>query len=146
MDLPADQNGQVCDLPGNPGHVLIRTKGLIPEIVGRLPVVTYLDPLNPKALKRILTEPKNALVKQFTKLFKMDGVKLSFTDGALDFVVEKSVDFKLGARGLRSIIEAILNDAMFEFPSDTTNKELKVTRAYASEKLQKNNLAKLRVA
>ncbi len=120
--------------------------GLIPEIVGRLPVVTYLDPLNPKALKRILTEPKNALVKQFTKLFKMDGVKLSFTDGALDFVVEKSVDFKLGARGLRSIIEAILNDAMFEFPSDTTNKELKVTRAYAGEKLQKNNLAKLRVA
>ncbi len=120
--------------------------GLIPEIVGRLPVVTFLDPLSPSALKRILTEPKNALVKQFTKLFKMDGVKLTFTDGALDFMVEKAVDFKLGARGLRSIMEAILNQAMFEVPSDTTNKELKVTRPYASEQLQKNNLAKLRVA
>jgi ATP-dependent Clp protease ATP-binding subunit ClpX len=120
--------------------------GLIPEIVGRLPVVTFLDPLNPKALKRILVEPKNALVKQFTKLFKIDGVELTFTDGALDFMVEKAVDFKLGARGLRSIIEAILNDAMFELPSDSSRKELKVTRAYASEQLQKNNLAKLRVA
>jgi ATP-dependent Clp protease ATP-binding subunit ClpX len=120
--------------------------GLIPEIVGRLPVVTFLDPLNPKALKRILIEPKNALVKQFTKLFKIDGVKLSFTDDALDFMVEKAVDFKLGARGLRSIIEAILNDAMYELPSDSTRKELRVTRAYASEQLQKNNLAKLRVA
>jgi len=120
--------------------------GLIPEIVGRLPVVTYLDPLNPKALKRILVEPKNALVKQFTKLFKIDGVDLTFTDGALDFMVEKSVDFKLGARGLRSIMEAILNDAMFELPSDSTQKELKVTRAYATEQLKKNNLAKLRVA
>lgn len=120
--------------------------GLIPEIVGRLPVVTYLDPLNPKALKRILIEPKNALVKQFTKLFKIDGVDLTFTDGALDFIVEKSVDFKLGARGLRSIMEAILNDAMFELPSDLNSKDLKVTRAYANEQLKKNNLAKLRVA
>jgi len=120
--------------------------GLIPEIVGRLPVVTYLDPLDASVLKRILTEPKNALVKQFTKLFEMDGIKLSFTDGALDFMVEKAVDFKLGARGLRSIMEAILNDAMFDFPSDPSNKELKVSRNYANDKLGKNNLAKLRVA
>ena len=124
----------------------LKKYGLIPEIVGRLPVVTFLNPLDRQALKRILTEPKNALVKQFVKLFEMDGIKLSFTDGALDFVVEKSIDFKLGARGLRSILEAILNDAMFELPSDSTTKTLKVTRAYASEKLRKNNLAKLRVA
>ncbi len=124
----------------------LKKYGLIPEIVGRLPVVTYLHPLGQPALKRILTEPKNALVKQFTKLFEMDGIKLSFTDGALEFMVEKSVDFKLGARGLRSIMEAILNDAMFELPSDSTSRELKVTRAYASEKLGQNNLAKLRVA
>ena len=124
----------------------LKKYGLIPEIVGRLPVVSYLHPLNKTALKRILTEPKNALVKQFTKLFAMDGIKLSFTDGALDFMVEKSVDFKLGARGLRSIMEAILNDAMFELPSDSTSRELKVTRIYASEKLGQNNLAKLRVA
>jgi ATP-dependent Clp protease ATP-binding subunit ClpX len=120
--------------------------GLIPEIVGRLPVVSYLHPLNQTALKRILTEPKNALVKQFTRLFEMDGIKLSFTDGALEYMVEKSVDFKLGARGLRSIMEAILNDAMFELPSDPTNKELKVSRTYANGQLGKNNLAKLRVA
>ncbi|OQX78805.1 MAG: ATP-dependent protease ATP-binding subunit ClpX [Bacteroidetes bacterium 4484_276] len=124
----------------------LKKYGLIPEIVGRLPVVTYLHPLGQPALKRILTEPKNALVKQFTKLFAMDGIELSFTDGALEYMVEKSVDFKLGARGLRSIMEAILNDAMFELPSDSTSRELKVTRTYASEKLGKNNLAKLRVA
>ncbi len=124
----------------------LKKYGLIPEIVGRLPVVTYLHPLGQPALKRILTEPKNALVKQFTKLFAMDGISLSFTDGALEYMVEKSFDFKLGARGLRSIMEAILNDAMFELPSDSTSRELKVTRTYATEKLGKNNLAKLRVA
>ena len=124
----------------------LKKYGLIPEIVGRLPVVSYLHPLNRTALKRILTEPKNALVKQFTRLFELDGIKLSFTDGALEYMVEKSVDFKLGARGLRSIMEAILNDAMFELPSDPTYKELKVSRTYASDKFGRNNLAKLRVA
>lgn len=120
--------------------------GLIPEIVGRLPVITYLSPLSKDALKRILTEPKNALVKQFTKLFEMDNIKLTFTDDALNFIVEKSIEFKLGARGLRSIIEAILNDAMFEMPSKTGKKNLIITKAYASGKLQKNNLQMLKVA
>ena len=113
--------------------------GLIPEIVGRMPVITHLDPLDKNALRRILTEPKNALVKQFTKLFAMDGITLSFDDDALDFVVEKAIEFKLGARGLRSIMEAILNDAMFETPSEDHPKQLTVTRAYAEEKISKNS-------
>ncbi|MBR4148265.1 MAG: ATP-dependent Clp protease ATP-binding subunit ClpX [Bacteroidales bacterium] len=112
--------------------------GLIPEIVGRMPIITHLDPLDDKALKRILTEPKNALVKQFTKLFDMDGIQLSIEDEALDFVVEKAIEFKLGARGLRSIMEAILNDAMFEMPSTKNPKQLVITRAYAEEKISKN--------
>lgn len=124
----------------------LKKYGLIPEIVGRLPVVTYLNPLDEGVLKRILTEPKNALVKQFTRLFEMDDIKLSFADDALSYMVEKSIEFKLGARGLRSIMEAILNDAMYELPSDKSVKELKVTRAYASKKLQKNNFARLKVA
>ena len=113
--------------------------GLIPEIVGRMPIITHLDPLDAKALKRILTEPKNALVKQFTKLFEMDGIALRFEEEALDFMVEKAIEFKLGARGLRSIVEAILNDAMFEMPSDGSPRELVVTRAYAEDKLSRNN-------
>lgn len=120
--------------------------GLIPEIVGRLPLVTYLNPLDEGALKRILTEPKNALVKQFTRLFEMDDINIKFTDDALSFIVEKSIEFKLGARGLRSIMEAILNDAMYELPSKKTKGELKITRSYAGKKLQKNNLARLKVA
>ena len=112
--------------------------GLIPEIVGRMPIITRLDPLDANALKRILTEPKNALVKQFTKLFEMDGIKLQFEEEALDFMVEKAIEFKLGARGLRSIVEAILNDAMFESPSNSEMKELVITRAYAEEKLSHN--------
>ena len=112
--------------------------GLIPEIVGRMPIITHLDPLDDKALKRILTEPKNALVKQFTKLFAMDGIELTIEDEALDFVVEKAIEFKLGARGLRSIMEAILNDAMFEMPSTKSPKKLVITRAYAEEKISKN--------
>ena len=115
--------------------------GLIPEIVGRMPIITHLDPLDTDALKRILTEPKNALVKQFTKLFEMDGITLEFKEEALDFMVEKAIEFNLGARGLRSIVEAILNDAMFEMPSTTEGKKVKltVTRAYAEEKLARNN-------
>jgi len=120
--------------------------GLIPEIVGRLPILSYLNPLDAEALKRILTEPKNAIIKQFTKLFDMDEIELNFTDKALDYVVEKTIDFKLGARGLRSIIEAILMDAMFELPSDSKSKKLTITPAYAKKKFDKNSLSKLRVA
>ena len=113
--------------------------GLIPEIVGRMPIITHLDPLDASALRRILTEPKNALVKQFTKLFAMDGIMLRFEDEALDFVVDKAIEFKLGARGLRSIMEAILNDAMFEMPSSKNPKELVITKAYAEEKISKDH-------
>ena len=109
--------------------------GLIPEIVGRMPIITHLDPLDADALKRILTEPKNALVKQFTKLFAMDGITLTFEDDALDFMVEKAIEFKLGARGLRSIMEAILNDAMFEMPSDKKKRSLNITRDYAEKRI-----------
>jgi ATP-dependent Clp protease ATP-binding subunit ClpX len=109
-------------------------------------VVTFLSPLDKVALKRILTEPKNALVKQFTKLFEMDNIKLTITNEALDLIVDKSVEFKLGARGLRSIIEAILTDAMFELPSKKSVKELHITHDYASEKLRKNPIARLKVA
>ena len=112
--------------------------GLIPEIVGRMPVITHLDPLDADALRRILTEPKNALVKQFPKLFAMDGIQLTIQDDALDFIVEKAIEFKLGARGLRSIVEAILNDAMFETPSMKNHGPLTITRAYAEEKLSRN--------
>ena len=116
----------------------LKKYGLIPEIVGRLPIITHLNPLDANALKRILTEPKNALVKQFTKLFEMDNITLSFDDDALDFIVEKAIEFKLGARGLRSIMEAILNDAMFEIPSAGKREPLHITRAYAEEKISGN--------
>ena len=119
--------------------------GLIPEIVGRLPIITHLNPLDKVALKRILTEPKNALVKQFTKLFAMDKIKLVIKDDVLDFVVEKAIEFKVGARGLRSIMEAILNDAMFEMPSQIEATELVIDRAYAEAKLEKSGLQKLHV-
>jgi len=120
--------------------------GLIPEIVGRMPVLTYLDPLDKPALKRILTEPKNALTKQFVKLFEMDGVELTFDEKALDFIVEKSIEFKLGARGLRSIIEGILIDAMFELPGKKRIKSLNITLEYATEKFTSTKLSKLKTA
>jgi ATP-dependent Clp protease ATP-binding subunit ClpX len=120
--------------------------GLIPEIVGRLPVLSYLDPLDKDALKQILTVPKNAITKQFKKLFNMDNIELEIDDEALGFVVEKSMEFKLGARGLRSIIEAILVDAMFELPSKKRTKHLHVTLKYAEEKFGKTTLSKLRTA
>ena len=119
--------------------------GLIPEIVGRLPIITHLNPLDKDALKRILTEPKNALVKQFQKLFAMDHINLVIEDEVLDFVVEKAIEFKVGARGLRSIMEAILNDAMFELPSDINATELVIDRAYAEAKLEKSGMEKLHV-
>ncbi len=124
----------------------LKSFGLIPELVGRLPVVTYLSPLDEKILRQILTEPKNALVKQFVRLFEMDGIKLSFNEQVLEYIVEKAVEFKLGARGLRSIMEAILIDAMFELPSAHGTSELKITRSYAEEKMGKANLTRLRVA
>ena len=117
--------------------------GLIPEIIGRLPVLTYMDPLDEKTLRAILTEPKNAIIKQYKKLFEMDEIELNITDGALDFIVEKAIEYKLGARGLRSLCEEILTDAMFELPGSDT-KKLSVTKSYAEEKLSKTTLKKLK--
>ena len=114
----------------------IRSFGLIPEIIGRLPVITYMNPLDEASLRMILTTPKNALIKQYIQLFEMDDIELQFTPGALDFIVEKALQYKLGARGLRSLCEAILNDAMFEMPN-TEVKNLKITKQYADQKLSK---------
>jgi ATP-dependent Clp protease ATP-binding subunit ClpX len=124
----------------------LKSFGLIPELIGRLPVVSYLNPLDTAALKKILVEPKNALVKQYKKLFEMEGIELEFKEGALDFIVEKAMGFKLGARGLRSICEAVINDAMFELPSDKTSDRLVITRAYAEDKFSKSRYSKLKVA
>jgi ATP-dependent Clp protease ATP-binding subunit ClpX len=124
----------------------LKTFGLIPELIGRLPVLSFLNPLDHDTLRKILTEPKNALVKQYKKLFEMETIELEFKEGALDFIVEKAVDFKLGARGLRSICEAIINDAMFELPSDKTTDRLVINRAYAEEKFNKSHYSKLKVA
>jgi ATP-dependent Clp protease ATP-binding subunit ClpX len=121
----------------------VKEFGLIPEIIGRLPVLTYMTPLDSTALKAILTEPKNAIMKQYEKLFLMDDVKFEMTDGALNFIVEKAVEYNLGARGLRSLCEAILTDAMFELPSSNENK-LKVTKDYAQSKLSKTAIKKLK--
>jgi ATP-dependent Clp protease ATP-binding subunit ClpX len=125
----------------------LKSFGLIPEFIGRLPVITYLNPLSRESLKRILTEPKNALVKQYTKLFNIDNVKLSIDKGVLDLIVDKAVEYKLGARGLRAICEAILTDAMFEVPGDEEIKEFHVTQRYAKEKIQRSSaLNRLKVA
>ena len=123
----------------------LKSFGLIPEIIGRLPVLTYLDPLNKEALKLILTEPKNAITKQYEKLFQMDGLKLSWDKKVLDYIVEKALEFKLGARGLRSICEAIMIDVMFEMKAGEDN-EVKIGLKYAREKLEKVNLKRLRAA
>lgn len=117
--------------------------GLIPEIIGRLPVLTHMDPLDAKTLRAILTEPKNAIIKQYKKLFHMDEVELNITDGALDFIVGKAIEYKLGARGLRSLCEEILTDAMFHLPGSDETK-LNVTKSYAEEKLSKSTLKKLK--
>jgi len=124
----------------------LKTFGLIPELIGRFPVLTYLEPLSKKALRNIITEPKNALLKQYVKLFELDGVKLSFDAKSLDFIVDQAVEYNLGARGLRSIIEAILTNAMFELPSKPEIKSLKVTEAYAQKHFEKSKLYKLKVA
>ena len=120
----------------------LKSFGLIPEIIGRLPILTYLQPLDRAALRRILTEPKNAIVKQYVKLFEMDGVKLTVTDDALDYIVDKAIEFKLGARGLRSITESVVMDAMFEMPSSGET-ELVINAQYAKEKLEKTNMMTL---
>ncbi|EEX54386.1 ATP-dependent Clp protease, ATP-binding subunit ClpX [Prevotella sp. oral taxon 472 str. F0295] len=117
----------------------LKSFGLIPEIIGRLPVLTYLNPLDREALRRILVEPKNSIIKQYEKLFKMDGIKLSFATETLDYIVDKAVEYKLGARGLRSIVEAVMMDAMFEVPSKKV-KSFDVTLQYAREQLDKSGL------
>ena len=121
----------------------IRSYGLIPEIIGRLPVMCHLNPLTKDALRDIMTIPKNALIKQYTRLFEMDDINFSITPGAVDYIVDKAYEFKLGARGLRTLCEAILNDAMFNLPSSGEN-ELKITKLYADEKLQKIDLSYLK--
>ncbi|MBQ6031481.1 MAG: ATP-dependent Clp protease ATP-binding subunit ClpX [Prevotella sp.] len=123
----------------------LKSFGLIPEIIGRLPVLTYLDPLDKEALSRILVEPKNSIVKQYIKLFKMDGIKLTFPKETLEYIVDRAVEYKLGARGLRSIVEAIMMDAMFEIPS-TDVKKFDVTLDYAEKQLDKANLQQLKIA
>jgi ATP-dependent Clp protease ATP-binding subunit ClpX len=123
----------------------IKSFGLIPELIGRFPVLTYLEPLSAASLKRIITEPKNALIKQYTRLFEIDGIALKFDKNVLDFIVSKAIEFELGARGLRSICEAILNEAMYDLPSKNET-EFRVTSEYAKAQFQKSKMAKLRVA
>ena len=123
----------------------LRSYGLIPEIIGRLPVLTFLHPLDRNALRSILTDPKNAIVKQYVKLFKMDNIDLTFSDEVLDYIVDKAIEFKLGARGLRSICEAIMLDAMFELPSVESN-ELTITTDYAKHKLEQIDLKVLKAS
>ncbi len=120
----------------------LKSFGLIPEIIGRLPILTYLNPLDRDALRNILTEPKNSITKQYVKLFAMDKIKLTFEPEVLDYIVDKAVEFKLGARGLRSITETIMIDAMYEMPS-TDKKTLKLTLNYAKQKMEKSNAHKM---
>ena len=123
----------------------LRAFGLIPEIIGRMPVLTHLEPLDRAALLRVLTEPKNAIIKQYEKLFAMDGVKLTFAPATLELIVDKAIEYKLGARGLRSIVESVMVDAMFEVPSRSL-KKFTVTRDYALDKINKAHLDEMRVA
>lgn len=124
----------------------LRSFGLIPELIGRLPVLVHLDPLGKDALKAILTEPKNALLKQYQKIFDLENIKLTFADDALDFMVEKAMEYNLGARGLRSICEAIMTDAMYEMPSATDTDSFEIDRLYCEDKFSKTNIEKLMAA
>lgn len=133
------------DLLSNISPLDLKSYGLIPELIGRFPVLTYLTPLDRDALKRILTEPKNALMKQFVRMFEIDGVKLTFDQEVLDFVVDKAIEFQLGARGLRSIVEAIFMDAMYELPS-SSKKKLHVDESYARTVFDKTNFKRLTAA
>lgn len=123
----------------------LKSFGLIPELLGRLPVITHLDPLDAPTLRSILTEPKNSLVRQYNKLFELEGIRLSFEEGVFDFIVQKAMEFKLGARGLRSICESILTDAMFDLPSEK-EKEFEVTLEYTMRKFESSKMSKLKVA
>ena len=123
----------------------LKSFGLIPEIIGRLPVLTYLNPLDRTALRKILVEPKNSIVKQYEKLFEMDGIKLTFDEDTLDYLVDRAVEYKLGARGLRSIVESVMMDAMFDIPSKQ-QKSFEVTLDYARKQLDKSKLRRLESA
>lgn len=127
-------------------HQDLKSYGLIPELIGRMPVLTYLNPLDKETLIRILTEPKNALLKQYHKLFELEDIELIIKDDAIDFIAEKALEFELGARGLRSILEAILTEAMFELPSQENVKEFVVDREYAEDQVQRSAISKLRRA
>lgn len=127
-------------------HQDLKSYGLIPELIGRMPVLTYLNPLDKETLVRILTEPKNALLKQYKKLFRLEDIDLHFEPEALEFVANKALEYKLGARGLRSILEAVLADSMFELPSHPEVKEFTVDKLYVSQQLDKSGIAKLKVA
>jgi len=118
---------------------------MIPEIIGRLPVLTYLDPLDRESLRRILTEPRNSIIRQYVKLFELDKIQLKFDEDALSYVVDKAVEFKLGARGLRSICETIMTDAMFHAPSQELH-SLQITQKYAQEKLSHSDLKRLKAS
>ena len=122
----------------------LKSFGLIPELIGRMPVLTYLEPLDRDALRRILTEPKNSIIKQYVELFKLDGIKLTFEPAVLDYIVDKATEYKLGARGLRSICESIMMDSMFELPSQRTRKNFRVTLAYAKGKIETDKFRKLK--
>ncbi len=124
----------------------LKNFGLIPELIGRLPVITYLEPMNQETLRRILTEPQNALIKQYTKLFKMENIELEVTDEAVEYIVTKALEFNLGARGLRSICEAVMTDAMYELPSQENVNKLVINLEYAEEKIEKSKFNKLKVA
>ena len=124
----------------------IKSFGLIPELIGRIPVLTFLEPLDKETLINILTEPKNALLKQYFRRFEMEGIRLSFTKDSMLYIANQALDYKLGAIGLRSICEAILSEAMFELPSHSDIKEFEVDQAYAKEKVDKSKLEKLKAA
>ncbi len=146
MGFSASKSDDVVDSDNLLKYIIpkdLKDFGLIPEIIGRLPVLTHMNPLDSGTLRAILTEPKNAIIKQYKKLFAMDDIQFTITDEALEYLVEKAIEYKLGARGLRSLCEAVLTDAMFELPS-TTEKELEVTRSYAEGKLNKSTLKKLK--
>lgn len=152
---PIGFSGKVNELAQMPKEAMlqyvnsqdIKSFGLIPELIGRLPVITHLEPLDAEALSKILTEPKNALTKQYKKLFKMEDIELKFADDAIDFIVEKALEYTLGARGLRSICEAIMLDAMFNFPSEEGVKELVINKSFAEEQFSKSaEIQKLKVA
>ena len=127
-------------------HKDLKAFGLIPELLGRLPVLTYLEPLNKATLVDILTKPKNAIIKQYVKLFELEGIQLKFNEETLNFIADKALEYKLGARGLRSLCEAVLTDAMYELPSQNIIKEFIITKEYAEDKISKSKISKLRAA